>query len=115
MNPDLLRSLHPPRLPEAFAGWNVADLLAAFGVGLLLAALVLTILSPMLRRRVPLPGIAERISAAADLPPQERELALVRLLAERGGTLTKEQRQRIYTGKGGDPAALEAQIRRVRR
>lgn len=110
MSPDLLASLHPPRLPESFAaaGWD--DFLAAFGLGLLLAALVVALAMPALRRRPRRPRVAERIAAAAKLPAPERLLALSRLLAERGGALPADQRAALYRGEGGDPARIEALI-----
>lgn len=114
MTPEIVASLHPPRLPEAFAapGWD--DLLAAFGLGLLLAALVLAVAMPALRRRPRPPRTRERIALAATLPAPERLLALARLLAERGGELPADQRQALYRGQAGDPARIEALILRRR-
>lgn len=110
MTPDIVASLHPPRLPEAFTtpGWD--DMLAAFGFGLILAALVLIVIAPMLRQRTPRPPLSARIAAAEALPAEERLLALTRLLSERGGALPADQRDALYAGGGGDPARVTALI-----
>lgn len=115
MNANIAESLHPARLPTEFVklGWD--DLLAGFGLGLVLAALILTVLMPLFRKRPQLPGVKEQIRAAKSRPMPDRMLELVRLLAERGGTLTDEQRQALYTGELADPERLEAQIMKTRR
>ncbi len=115
MTPDVVEALHPPRLPEAFAAMGWGDLLAAFGLGLLLAVLVLTLAAPLLQRRPPKPRLSARIAAAAALPPQDRLLALAQLLAERGGTLPEDLRAGLYAPGGADPAKIEALILRGRR
>lgn len=112
MTPDIIAQLHPPRLPESFTALGWPDVLAAIGVGLLLAAIVLTVAGPMLRRRPHALRPAEHIAAAAALPPQERLLALTRVLVERGGTLPADQRAALYSGQPGDPARIEALILR---
>ncbi len=114
MTPDVVEALHPPRLPEAFAAMGWGDLLAAFGLGLLLAAAVLSLAAPLLQRRAPRPRLSARIAAAASLPPQDRLLALARLLAERGGTLPEDLRAGLYRPEGADPARIEALILRGR-
>ncbi len=116
MTPDaLVAQLHPPRLPEAFAALGWEDVLAAIGLGFVLAALLLTIFGPLLRPRPRAPRPAALIARAARLPPQERLLALARLLSECGGTLPEDQRAALYAGLPGDPARIEALIRRARR
>ncbi|MFT4151844.1 MAG: hypothetical protein QM656_16705 [Paracoccaceae bacterium] len=109
MTPEVVAQLHPPRLPQAFTALGPADLLAAFGAGLVLAALVLVVAAPLLRRRPRRLRPAERIAAAATLPPQDRQLALLRLLAEGGGTLPDDLRAAVYAGRA-DPARIEALI-----
>ena len=115
MIPDIVTAMHHPRLPEPFTaiGWD--DLLSMFGLGLLLAVAVLTLFAPILRKRVPPPSLSSRIKAAADLPEQERLLALARLLGERGGSLPEDLRHALYTGQNPDPAKIEALIRSARR
>jgi hypothetical protein len=110
MTPDIVAELHPPRLPAAFSALGWADLLAAFGVGLVLAALVLMLAGPLLRRRDRPVPLARRIKEAARLPAPERLLALARLLGEAGGSLPEDQRAALYSGAVGDPARIEALI-----
>lgn len=111
MNSDLAESLHPPRLPEAFATLSAADLLAAFGLGLILAALILTLALPLLRRRPSRPGLKARLAGARALPEAERSLAFARILSETGTPLPEDLRQGLYSRDGADPARIEALIR----
>lgn len=115
MTPAIVADLHPPRLPETFAGLGWPDLLAALGIGLMLAALVVTLAAPLLHRRPHRVAPRARIAAAAQLPPAERLLALAQLLHARGGTLPEDQRAALYSGQGGDPARIEALILAGRR
>lgn len=115
MNRDLVSAMHPPRLPETFAALGIYDLLAAFGFGLMLAAVLLTICAPLMRRRNHRPGLNERLQTAAVLPPPERALLLARLLNERGGTLSQDEQSQLYTGQNLDLAALERRVRHPRR
>lgn len=115
MTPAIVADLHPPRLPEAFAALGWPDLLAAFGFGLMLAALIVTLAAPLLRRRPRRVTPRARITAAAGLPPEERLLALTRILQDRGVTLPDDLRAALYSGRGGDPARIEALILAGRR
>ena len=111
MTPDIVGALHAPRLPEAFTRLTVWDVMLALGLGLLLAALVLTLAAPLLSRRVRRPSLSGRISDAASLPEGERLLALARIARERGVTLPDETRAALYVGREADPARIEALIR----
>lgn len=115
MNPELAASLHPSRLPFAFVSLHPGDFIAIFGIGLLLAVLLLTIFAPLLRKRKRSPGLQAQIDSAAKLPPQERLLRLAVLLHERGGRLPEDQRQALYAAEPGEPERLEALIRQPRR
>lgn len=115
MNDDLLHSLHPPRLPEAFAAPGAGDFLAGFGLGLILAALILTLAMPLLRRRPAVPRMRARLAAVAALPEAERSLALARIATATGRPLPEDLRQDLYSRKGADPGRLEALIRQRRR
>lgn len=115
MTPAIVANLHPPRLPEAFAALGWPELLAGVGIGLMLAALIVTLAAPALRRRPRRITPRARIAAAALLPPEERLLALTHLLHDRGGTLPEDQRAALYSGQGGDPARIEALILAGRR
>ena len=109
--PGIVAQLHPPRLPEAFAALHWGDVLAGFGLGLLLAWGLLILLGPMLRRRPRAIRLPERVAATRGLPAQDRLLALARILSETGGTLPAEQRAALYSGTA-DPEALERLILR---
>ncbi|WP_189654988.1 hypothetical protein [Paracoccus mutanolyticus] len=111
MIPDIVADLHPPRLPAPFTapGWD--DFLAAAGLGLMLAALLVAIAMPALRRRARPPRLSHRLALAAGLPPADRLLALARILAEQGRALPPDQRRALYRGEPGDPDAVEALIR----
>lgn len=119
MNEDLIASLHPPRLPEAFATLGAMDLLAAFGIGLLLAVLILSLAGPLLQRRPRRIGLSAQIAETKSLPPQDRLLALTRLLSTRGGAIPDEMKDLLYRGapppSDSELAAVEALIRRGRR
>lgn len=103
--------LHPPRLPESFLALQWGDYLAAFGLGLLAAALILALLGPFFRRRIRPATIDQRLQETRDLPAPQRLLALTRILTEMGGTLPEDQRNALYQGRAGNPEALEALIR----
>src|SRR5690606_12744710 len=115
MKEDLIKALHPPRLPEAYATLGALDLLAAFGIGLLLAALILTLIAPLLQRRPRNPSLSARIEKTRGLPPSERLLALARLLSARGGAIPDEMKPLLYRGSpppsDSELAAVETLVR----
>ncbi|MGQ0563889.1 MAG: hypothetical protein ACT4OK_02300 [Gemmobacter sp.] len=113
MSPDIVAALHPPRLPAAFTAPQWQDFLSAFGIGLLLAALILTVAAPALHRRPRAPRLADRLRATGSLPRQERMVSLARLLAETGGTLPEDQRAALYSGQGDNPEMIEGLIRQA--
>ncbi len=114
MTPPIVAELHPPRLPAAFIATGWPDLLAAFGLGLLLAALALLLLAPLLRPRPRRETVARRLARAGALPPDQRLLAQLRLLAETDTPLPPDLRASLYTATPPDPATLDTLIRRGR-
>ncbi|TCK29012.1 hypothetical protein EV667_3030 [Ancylobacter aquaticus] len=96
---ELIAALPEGRLPPALMQVNATDLLALFGAGLLLAALLALLAAPFLARR---PSRRALIRATRGMPPQERVLAIGRLL----GHLPEELRALAYGG--GPPLAPEA-------
>lgn len=110
---EMAANLHPARLPEAFAALGRDDLLAAFGIGLVLAALCLTVFAPVLRPRIRPPSWQARLAGLADLPPAEAEVERLRLLAAAGAHLTASDRVALYAGRL-EPSALEERLRAVR-
>lgn len=107
---DIVTQLHPARLPESFTALGWPDLLAGFGIGLVMAALILTLIRPALRQRPRRVRLPERIAATRNLPAPDRLLALTAILTELGGHLPDDQRDALYSGGGGDPKRVEALI-----
>ncbi|MFK8253344.1 hypothetical protein [Ancylobacter terrae] len=111
---ELVAALPEGRLPPALMQVDAADLLLLFGVGFVLAALLAWLAIPFLARR---PSRRALIRATRDLPPQERALAIGRLL----GHLPPELRAMAYGGTAPLPPeaieriALKAGRRRARR
>ncbi|HRO12577.1 hypothetical protein [Amaricoccus sp.] len=114
MTPPIVAELHPPRLPAAFVATGWPDLLAAFGLGLLVAALLALLLAPLFRPRPRRESAAARLARAAALPPDARRLVQLELLRERGIPLPAEIRAALYTTAPPDPAVLDDLIRRRR-
>ncbi len=114
MTPVIVTELHPPRLPAQVVATHWTDLLAAFGLGLLLAALAAALIAPLLKPRPRRESVARRLERARALPPDDRLLAQLRLLAETGAPLPPDLRARLYTAAPPDPAALDDLIRRRR-
>jgi len=114
MTPDILAELHPPRLPASVVATHWADLLAAFGLGLLLAALAVALLAPLLRPRPRRESVAARLARARTLPPGDRLIAQLALLRETGTPLPADLQAALYTATPPDPAALDALIDRRR-
>jgi len=111
---DLANSLQDIRLPDAAAGGLLAEILAALGVGLLLAFCVGMIVRLVSRRRSAprLATLAERIVALEDLPEPERALGLLHILKERDPQAAAQYGSAIYA-RGGlpDAATLKAAIK----
>ena len=111
MTPDIVADLHATRLPADFVTLGWPDLVAAFGIGLVMAGVILTVLQPLLRPRPRPMRVEDQIANAAKLPPPDRLFALSTLLAERGGPLPDGLRHALYAGTAFDPAQVEALIR----
>ncbi|WP_299359873.1 hypothetical protein [uncultured Paracoccus sp.] len=116
MSIEIVDALHGPRLPEAFTQLTIWDVALALGLGLLLAALILTVAAPLLSRRPARPVLSDQLRRAASLPAQERLLALARLAGDRGVALPDDIKAALYRRGGTDPTRLEDLIRgRTRR
>jgi hypothetical protein len=109
--PSIVAELHPPRLPAEFIATGWQDVLAAFGLGLLLAALVLAVLGPLLRPRPRRESHAARLARLEALPPSERLLGQLALLRERGTPLPDDLRAALYGPTPLDPGRLDALVR----
>jgi hypothetical protein len=83
---ELLERLRPLRLPAAYVQPTFGDHLVSFCLGLVAALAIFVVLSPFLRRRVPLPArIARELDALKGLPAADRFAAQARLFASLAG------------------------------
>lgn len=112
MTPGIVADLNPPRLPAEFIATGWPDLLAAFGIGLLLAALAAALVGPLLRPRPRSQRVADRLAKLRALPPDERLLGQLRLLGATDVELPETMRQALYGHTPPDPAALDDLLRR---
>lgn len=86
---ELIAALPPGRLPPDLMQLGTTDLLALFGMGLLLGCALAALLAPFLARK---PSRRARILATRGLPPEERVLAIGRVL----GRLPEPLRETAY-------------------
>lgn len=100
---ELLAALSPIRLPASMMLLDWREMLAMAGLGLLLAALIALVLSPVLARRV---SDRARIKATRGLPAGERLLAVARI----NGGLPPKLRKAGYLPA---PAISDDQIERA--
>ncbi|WP_417689149.1 hypothetical protein [Roseibium sp.] len=102
---ELIEALPAGRLPPELTTLHPADLLALFGLGLIVAALVSLSSMPFVKRRLSRKSL---IRATLNLPPEERLLAIARVL----GHLPDDLRPAAYgigpmpTGEEMEQAAL---------
>lgn len=100
---DLIAALPAGRLPPSLLQLQATDLLALFGAGLLLGAVLVWLLAPLFART---PSRRALIRATRGLPAEERVLAVSRVL----GHLPKSLRSTAY---GAGPALADAEIERI--
>ncbi|MDQ0513483.1 hypothetical protein [Ancylobacter amanitiformis] len=100
---ELIMALPEGRLPPSLMQVNAADLLLLFGAGLLAAALLALLAMPFLARR---PSRRALLRATRGMPPQERMLAIGRLL----GHLPDELRAMAY---GSAPPLSPEAVERI--
>ena len=117
MTPQIVQDLHPPRLPLDYVQLGPAEVLAAFGIGLLAALALMALLRPALhRRRPPAEALEAALAALRPLPPQDRLLAQAALLARYGGTVPPDLRPALYADAPvPDTPQLEPLIRAAAR
>lgn len=109
---ELIAALPEGRLPPALMALHATDLVALFGLGLLLGALFCALMLPLLARPVPL---LARLRAVRSLEPEARLLAIARIL----GRLPDDLRAAAY-GAAPPPGAeaierIALKARRARR
>jgi len=100
---ELIAALPEGRLPPSLMQLDAADYLLLFGAGLMLAALIAFLAMPLLERR---PSRRALIRATRAMPPQERALAIARLL----GHMPEELRAGAY---GATPPLDAATVERI--
>lgn len=109
----LLRGLYDIRLPADTPGGLTAELLAAIGVALIAAVLIGLLLRGITlpSTKTTEPGLQDRLSALAGLPPEDRQIALLHLLKSQRPEAYKQITARLYA-PGGTPdlATLEAEV-----
>lgn len=109
---ELIAALPEGRLPPALMALHATDLVALFGLGLLLGALFCALVLPLLVRRIP---FRARLRALRSLEPEARLLAIARIL----GRLPDDLRAAAY-GAAPPPGAeaierIALKARRARR
>ncbi|MDD2867312.1 hypothetical protein [Neomegalonema sp.] len=116
---DPVRDLHPPRLPEAFAGLGWPEIATAFGLGILAALLLFEIARPWLklRRRA---RLEDRLAALRDAPAETRILGLMEIARSLDRTPPEDLRAALYAPAGASERAaladrLEAALRALRK
>ena len=86
---ELIAALPNGRLPQSLMQLHATDLIALVGIGLLLAALLSSVIMPFFERK---PSRKTLIRATRGIPAQERALAIARIL----GHLPAELRATAY-------------------
>ncbi len=102
---ELLAALSPSRLPPPLLVLDWREMLALFGLGLLIGLVLFWLLSPFLRRK---PSRRAMIRATRGLQGEERLLAIARVL----GYLPRALRPAAY---GAAPVPPEAEVERLAR
>ncbi|MGB5558701.1 MAG: hypothetical protein WBN04_11910 [Paracoccaceae bacterium] len=110
---DLIAGLQDIRLPSHAPGGMWAEILAAAGLGLLLACCVALVL-PLITRRKSLPHaptLSQRVAALSGLPEADRAVGLLHLLKQHDPEAAAQFGRKIYA-RGGlpDAATLEAAL-----
>ncbi|SNT68617.1 hypothetical protein [Paracoccus seriniphilus] len=100
---EMLAALKPARLPATMASPDWHEIVALIALGMLLAVMAHLIALPFLRPR---PSRLGRIRATRGLAPQERLLAIARIL----GYLPARLRPAAY---GAEPVPPDDQIERI--
>lgn len=106
--PDPLAGLYGLRLPPDVPWQAVADVAAALGIGLALAAVTAPLVLRLTRRRARPPDLGRQIAALADQPDDIRVPALLSLLQARAPEAVHRFHADLYR-PGGLPLAAEVE------
>lgn len=93
---EVVAALHPPRLPVGTAALGPGALIAAFGLGLLIALVLFALARPAFRARRKAAGPPDFIAGLAALPPEARPLAAARLFTRLGAAPPESVTTRLY-------------------
>ncbi|MEI4485042.1 hypothetical protein V8J36_02485 [Frigidibacter sp. MR17.14] len=97
MTPEIAAAdLHPPRLPESFAALHASDMLAALGIGLLLATLIHLALRPAAKPARTDRDHDDNALISDDLSAPERLSRRAALFTRLGGRLPPDLRDSLY-------------------
>lgn len=105
---EVVAALHGPRMPAGTAELNPWALVAAFGLGLLLALGLFALARPALRARRRAATPAQHLAALAALPEAARPLAAARIFADLGAPPPPAVAARLYAPRPArlDPAEI---------
>lgn len=103
MTPEITAAdLHPPRLPESFAALHASDMLAALGIGFLLAALIHLALRPAAKPARNDRDEDDNSFTSSDLSAAERLSRRAALFTRLGGRLPPDLRDSLYRPQSPD-------------
>ncbi|PZQ51541.1 MAG: hypothetical protein DI556_05140 [Rhodovulum sulfidophilum] len=111
---EFIAALHAPRLPEGAAGLDAGALVAAFGLGLLIAFGFFALVRPAFRARRGAPRPGELLAGLAALPEAARPLAAARLFSGLGAPVPETVARGLYRpGAKLDTGEVEAALARA--
>ena len=93
---EMVAALHPVRPPASLGGLDLGALVAAFGLGLLLAVAGFALVRPVLRRRQHPPRPGALLARLGALPPEARSLAAARVFGALGAPLPPPLAAALY-------------------
>lgn len=96
---EVVAALHPPRLPMGTASLGPGALIAAFGLGLLIALALFAFARPAFRARREAVKPSDLLAGLATLPPEARPLAAARLFSRLGAAPPDAVTTRLYAPK----------------
>lgn len=93
---EIVAALHPVRPPASLVGLEAGGLVAAFGLGLLLALAGFALVRPVLRKRPPPQRPGTLLARLGALPPEAQPLAAARVFTALGASLPPALTATLY-------------------